>query len=41
MIAGELYDYQKDKLEMKNLADQDSYAKVKSDLAEMLNDFLE
>ncbi|HSH20277.1 MAG TPA: sulfatase [Draconibacterium sp.] len=40
IIAEELYDYQNDKLEMKNLAEQDSYTKVKSDLAEMLNEFL-
>jgi arylsulfatase A-like enzyme len=39
-IAEELYDYQKDDLETKNLADEKSYLKVKKDLEESLNNFL-
>lgn len=40
IIAEELYDYQKDELETKNLVDKKSYAKVKSDLTKKLNEYL-
>lgn len=41
LIAEELYDYQKDDLETKNLATEKAYRKVKKDLAKDLNNFLQ
>ena len=40
LIVEELYDYQKDELETKNLADEMLYSKVKKDLVDKLNIFL-
>lgn len=40
LIGEELYDYQKDALETKNLADEKSYSAVKKDLSVKLNSFL-
>jgi len=40
VIAEELYDYQNDELETKNLADEKSYSKVREELANKLNNFL-
>lgn len=41
LIGEELYDYQKDALETKNLADEKSYSDVRKDLARKLNSFLQ
>ncbi|MGC9352886.1 MAG: sulfatase, partial [Mariniphaga sp.] len=40
IIAEELYDYQNDPLETKNFADEKSYSKVREELANKLNNFL-
>ena len=41
IIAEELYDYQEDALETKNLIGEPSYAEAKGDLVALLNEYLQ